>query len=81
MYKDTTNFLLKSKSVGNVPLGSLLVTLDVCSLYTNIPLENPLEEGVESCRELLDTRTIQEPLTEDNVKYMFHPSEGQLLLQ
>ena len=51
--KDTTDFLLKLRSVGNVPPGSLLVTLDVRSLYTNIPHD----EGVEACRELLNTRT------------------------
>ena len=58
--KDTTNFLLKLKSVGKVPLGSLLVTLDVCSLCTNIPHA----EGIEACRELSNIRVVQEPPTE-----------------
>ena len=62
--KDTTDFLLKLKSVGKVPLGSLLVTLDVRSLYTNIPHA----EGLEACRELLNTRVVQKPPTKDTIK-------------
>ena len=38
--------------------------LDVRSLYTNIPHIG----GIEACRELLNTRSVQEPLTEDIVK-------------
>ena len=34
--KGTTDFLNKTKDI-NVPLNSLLVTMDVISLYTNIP--------------------------------------------
>ena len=59
--KDTTDFLLKLKSAGIPPPGSLLVTLDVRSLYTNIPHA----EGIEACRELLNTRVVQEPPTEN----------------
>ena len=62
--KNTTDFLLKLRSVGKVPPGSILVMLDVRSLYTNIPDD----EGVEACRELLNTRTVQKPQTEDIVK-------------
>ena len=61
--KDTTDFLLKLKSVSQVPPGSLLLTLDVCSLYTNIPHE----EGIDACRKLLNTRNVLEPPTEDIV--------------
>ena len=45
-------------------IGCLLVILDVRSLYTNIPHI----EGIEACRELLNTRSVQEPPTEDIVK-------------
>ena len=62
--KDTTDFLLKLKSFGKTPSGSLLLTLDVCCLYTNIPHE----EGIETCRGLLDTRDVQEPPTDDIIK-------------
>ena len=62
--KDTTDFLLKLKSVGKVPPGSQLVTLDVRSFHNNIPHT----EGIAACRELLNTRSVQEPSTEDFVK-------------
>ena len=45
--KVTTDFLLKFKSGGKVPSGSLLVTLDVHSLYTNIPHVEEIEAGRE----------------------------------
>ena len=40
---------------------SLLVTLDVTSLYTNIPHE----EGLHACKEALDTREVLDPPTDD----------------
>ena len=39
---------------------SLLVTLDVTSLYTNIPRE----EGLDACREALDTREVLDSPTD-----------------
>ena len=62
--KDATDFLLKLKSVGKVLPGSLLVMLDICSLYTNISHA----ERIKACRELLKTRVVQEPPTEDIIK-------------
>ena len=59
--KDTTSFITKLQSLNNIPEGTLLVTLDVSSLYTNIPHH----EGIEACTEALNTRTIQQPPTED----------------
>ena len=35
--KDTTHFLNKLNSIGQLSNGVLLVTIDVASLYTNIP--------------------------------------------
>ena len=48
--KDTTDFINKIKNVGTVPKGAYLVSMDVCSLYTNIPND----EGHEALRESLD---------------------------
>ena len=64
--KDTTEFLLKLKSISKIASGSLLLTctLDVCSLYTDIPHE----EGRETCRGLLDTRDVLEPHTDEIIK-------------
>ena len=59
--KDTTDFLCKLKSVGQIPKGSLLLTLDVSALYTNI-LHN---EGIEACRKTLNTYGVQDPPTQD----------------
>ena len=44
--KDTTHFLQKLQTLDSLPEGSLLVTLDVASLYTNIPNN----EGLEAAR-------------------------------
>ena len=48
--KDTTDFFQKLDSVKNVPNDCLLVTLDVKSLYTNIPND----EGIKPAREAYD---------------------------
>ena len=42
-------------------LESLLVTLDITSLYTNIPRE----ESLEACRKVLNTRGVLNPPTHD----------------
>lgn len=44
--KDTTHF------IGPLPDGVLLVTLDISSLYTNIPRK----DGIQACSEFLDRR-------------------------
>ena len=51
--KDTTDFLNKINSAPTLPVGSLLCTVDVTSLYTNIPNA----EGVSACRRMLDRTT------------------------
>ena len=50
--KDTTHFLLQLQKLGPLPDNALLVTLDVSSLYTNIPHN----EGIDACRYFLNTR-------------------------
>ena len=59
--RDTTDFLNKLRELPPLPSGSLLVTLDVSSLYTNIPHV----EGIKACEEALDTRPDQSLPTED----------------
>ena len=44
-----------------------MVTLDVTAVYTNIPHE----EGMEACREALDTRDVLNPQTDDVVHLTF----------
>ena len=56
--KDTTHFLNKLNIIGPLPHGILLVTLDVSSLFTNIPHK----DGIQACSDFLDRRvnpTIQ----------------------
>ena len=59
--QDTTDFLNKLCQLPPLLAGSLLVTLDVSSLYTNIPHK----EGITACEEALNRRDNQEPLTTD----------------
>ena len=49
--KDRTHFLRKLDDLKELPRRSLLVTLDVSSLYTNIPHK----EGIEACRKALNS--------------------------
>ena len=65
--KDTTDYLNKTPS-SNLPPDTLLVTMDVTSLYTNIPHD----EGVEACRVAWDSREIKQPPTESLVKLLQH---------
>ena len=50
--KDTTDFLQKLKNIPEVPKDTILVTMDVRSLYTNVPND----EGVEAVKSYLQTR-------------------------
>jgi len=51
--KDTTHFLNKLNNIDQLPNGILLVTLDVTSLYTNIPHK----DDIQACSDFLDRRT------------------------
>ena len=66
--KDSAHFLNKLSNIGNLPANSLLVTLDVSSLYTNI-LHS---EGVQAAREYLHKRTTQNPPTHRNKNFEFN---------
>jgi hypothetical protein len=43
-----------------IPENTTLVTMDVASLYTNIPHD----DGIATCRKICKQRTVQEPPTE-----------------
>ena len=61
--KDTTDFLNKLaslNSINNLPDNAILATLDVTSLYTNIPHS----EGIEACRFFLRKRNDKNIPTE-----------------
>ena len=58
--KNTTHLLNKLQDFDDIPPNALLVTLDVSSLYTNIPTT----EGIDACRKLLDERTDKSVPTE-----------------
>lgn len=49
---DTTHFLNKLYSLKDIPVDATVVTLDVPSLYTNIPHS----DGIQACRETLNKR-------------------------
>ena len=57
--KDTANFLNKVATLGTLLPGCILVTLEVSSLYTNIPHDG----GMEACRRALDTHQSPDPPT------------------
>ena len=59
--RDTTHFLQKLAELPTLPEDTLLVTLDVTSLYANIPHK----EGIKACEDLLNTRSIPIPPTKD----------------
>ena len=61
--KDTNDFLTKLQQLDDLSSESLLVTLDVVSLYTNIPHQ----EGLDACREILNEQEVLNPPTEDIV--------------
>jgi hypothetical protein len=56
--KDNTDYL---KKMGNltIPEDITLVTMDVISLYTNIPHD----DGITACRKIWEQRKVQEPPT------------------
>jgi hypothetical protein len=65
--KDTTDYLNKTPSSG-LPDHTLLVTMDVTSLYTNIPHD----EGIEACKEVWNQRVSQHLSTESLLQLLEH---------
>ena len=60
--QDTTDFPRKQDAMD--PLPPLLVSMDVTSLYTNIPHEN----GIKACEEVLEARPVKDPPTQILIK-------------
>ena len=50
--QDTTDFLKKQEALGPISSDALLVSMDVTSLYTNIPHS----DGIKACEEAWDER-------------------------
>ena len=61
--KDTTNFIQKLKSAKLTHANSYLVTLDVSSLYTNIPHK----DGLDACRFFLNKNSSSNDLPVDSI--------------
>ena len=66
--KDTTDFLRKIRDIGRLPDNSIIATLDVTSLYTNIPNN----EAIESVKKVLEThrRPTSNPKTDSLLKLL-----------
>lgn len=57
--KDTTDFLHKLNSLGQLQPETLLGTIDAVSLYTNIPHK----DSIRAAKHVLKTRPVKEPHT------------------
>ena len=58
--KDTSDFLNKLESMGNISDSEYICTMDVTSLYTNVPHE----EGLEALKHYMELRETQSPSTD-----------------
>jgi len=61
--KDTTDFIKKLKSIPQLSDSSLLVSLDVTSLYTNIPHV----DGIKACKYFLDNSLNHNRLSSEDI--------------
>ena len=67
--RDTTHFLCRLQNLGTLPRDCLLITMDVASLYTNIPSDLGLEATRETLTRLRPTH--DKPST-DNIITLLH---------
>ncbi|XP_071138469.1 uncharacterized protein [Mytilus edulis] len=58
--QDTTDYLKKMEGLNPLPNNTLFASMDVSSLYTNIPQD----EGIAACEEVWNTRSEKNPPTE-----------------
>jgi hypothetical protein len=54
--KDTTDFIKKLQNFSNIDTNSYLVTLDVSSLYSNIPHD----EGINACKYFMENGSMSQ---------------------
>jgi len=68
--KDTTDFINKIEALAPLSPDSLLCTVDVCSLYTNIPND----EGILACKNILNhlRTTTQAPSNQNIIRLLTH---------
>ena len=59
--KDTTHFIRNLSYIGTLAPGSMLISIDVNSIYTNIPHV----DGVAACRTFLNLHNIQSDIAND----------------
>ena len=59
MSRDTQHFISRLKTIGTLPQNALLITLDVSSLYTNIPNR----EGILAVATHLRRDRTKDPIT------------------
>ena len=64
--KDTNDFLNRLHNLEEIPEKTILVTIDVVSLYTNIPHE----DGIEATRKAFDSREDKQLPTEILIKLL-----------
>ena len=64
--KATTDFLRKQDAQAPFPPDTLLVSMDVTSLYTNIPHQ----DGIQACEEVWEERKVKDPSTQTLVKLL-----------
>ena len=64
--QDTTDYLRKMQNLNPLPSNTILATMDVSSLYTNIPQD----EGIAACEKVWNTRQNKSPPTECLVKLL-----------
>ena len=66
MWQVWKTFLRKQDAMGPLPPETLLVLMDVTSLYTNIPHE----DGIKAAEEVWETRTVKDPPTQILIKLL-----------
>jgi hypothetical protein len=75
--KDSTDYLHKMAALNPFPSNTTIVTIDVTSLYTNIPHS----DGIEACKEMWESRSVKVPPTDCLVTMLVMVLNGDHYLQ